>query len=1169
MGFTHLHVHTEYSLLDGVNKSYYLFERIKELGMNSVAITDHGVMHGIPEFWKTSKDFGIKPILGCEIYLSPKEMTLRKEVDGLKYYHLLLLAKNRTGYLNLVKLVSESHLRGMYYKPRVDQETLAKYSEGLICTSACMAGPLSRNILRNRDSEALDWLKFLKKTFKEDFFIEIQRHGYDGNDKLPVDFNLSDISSQGGEESIDNQNEQKYANQKLLNYAEDHKIEVVATADAHYLKAEDRDVQTILFAVKDGKVLSDESCRTGYVGTYILSPDEMHQKFSDLTNVLENTLKIESIVEEYSIGFDRVQPKYSQIPEGKTTREELYDQVYAGAVKKYFEKKDQKEFKSTNEIKKALPTEIIERIDYELEVIHNKGYDDYFLVVSDLMKWSARQGILMGVRGSVAGSVAAHCLDIVEVDPIKWELYFERFLNPERPSPPDIDMDIQDSRRDEVIQYVKDTYGENAVAAICTMGRLKTKAAIRDVSRVMNIDLKTADRLSKMVTVLFGKPYTIGQMMETNQEFASIINSSEELSKMAGVVKKIDKMSRHLSVHACGHLITPGPIVDYVPLQFETGGENRVITQYEGPWLEELGLMKFDFLGLRTLTIIYNAIQNIKRNRGIDVDFYSIPEDDPDTYKLFSKGDTTGVFQFESPPMRQYLKELRPENQEDLCFMVAAYRPGPMKYIPSYIKRKHGNEKTEFLCKEIEPIVQNTFGYAIYQEQVIRIAVELAGYSMGAADNLRRAMGKKKLDVMQKEEGIFKKGVLERGMTESIANKLWDYLLPFADYGFNKAHAAGYAVLAYKCAYLKAHFPIEFMTALLHSDIGDPDRIIIDMNEAKIMGYEILQPDINYSEVDFNPEGDKGIRFGLGAIKNVGIKLCEAIVEERKNNGLFLHFDDFVERVGLDSMNKKNLESLIKAGALDGFGDRKALLLIMPEVLDKYNQRKKNKNSEQESLFSFEDSSFNQISATRIRDDIEVAKDSEKMLWEKELLGIFITAHPLNKFGWVKIRQDFNFSDQIENIPQNKKVKFVGIISSVKITYTKKDNKKMAIITFEDLRGKVEAVLFPRIYEKFQHFVVESTPLIISGSINIREDRRSIIIDELEHANTLLKPKSISIKIHGVNDENRINELKKCFVHEGNTEVVIHYGPEKNPKVLKRYIDIEDMNIVNCISEWI
>lgn len=1178
MSFTHLHVHTEYSLLDGVNKSAYLFQRVKELGMNSVSITDHGVMYGVPEFWKISKDFGVKPILGCEIYVAPTEKEIKKEIDGIKYYHLLLLAKNRTGYLNLLKIVSESQLRGMYYKPRADRALLEKYSEGLICTSACMAGPLSRHILKGQNDKANDWLKFLKKIYKDNFYIELQRHGYNGSDSLPSNFSLNDLEDKSGEESIDNSNQQKYANKLLIEFAKDNKIDLVATSDAHYLKEEDRDVQTILFAVKDGKVLNVDECRTGYVGTYILSPEEMKEKFSDLPEVLENTQKIDEQIDSYSIAFDRIQPKFWNIPEGKSAREELVYQTFVGALKKYpgkiidktnLEIIENEQRVKVEDVKKMIEQDLVERLENELNVIHDKGYDDYFLVVSDLMKWASSNGILMGVRGSVAGSVTAHCLDIVEVEPIKWELYFERFLNPERPSPPDIDMDIQDSRREEVIEYVKEKYGAESVAAICTMGRMQTKAAIRDVSRVMGIDLKLADRLSKMVTVLFGKPYKISQMMETNPEFAGIINSDEQLKKMSEVVKKIDKMSRHLSVHACGHLITPGPVENYVPLQYETGGENRIITQYEGPWLEELGLMKFDFLGLRTLTIIYNTLGNIRKSKGININFYDIPDSDRSTYELFTRGDTTGVFQFESPPMRQYLKELKPETQEDLCFMVAAYRPGPMKYIPSYIKRKHGDEETEFLCEEIKPIVKNTFGYAIYQEQVIRIAVDLAGYSMGSADNLRRAMGKKKIDVMQKEEPKFKEGVMKNGMSADVANKLWEYLLPFADYGFNKAHAAGYAVLAYKCAYLKAHFPLEFMTALFHSDLNDSDRIIIDINEAKEIGYNVLQPSINYSQVDFYPENNSSIRFGLGAIKNVGIKICELIVKEREENGIYKHFDDFIERIGSENINKKAMESLIKAGALDEFGDRKALLLIMPEVFEKHNARKKETNSIQESLFVFDSDSTGKVNKTIIREDLETATDTEKMGWEKDLLGVFITTHPLNKFDWIKLRKDFVYMKDIESIEKDKNVKFLGIISNIKFTYTKKDNSKMAILSLEDLTGKIEAVVFPKTYEKFKQFINESKPLIISGLVNQRDEKKSVIINELEHANTLFKPKKLTIDLIGIQDENVMKELKNCFDENGEFELSIKYGTKKTPKELNKKINITNTNSINLVSKYL
>ncbi|MEP7103243.1 MAG: DNA polymerase III subunit alpha [Candidatus Dojkabacteria bacterium] len=1185
MSFTHLHVHTEYSLLDGVNKSTALFEQVKKLGMNSVAISDHGVMYGVPEFWKYSHDFGVKPIIGCEIYLAPGNMTLREKIDGVKYYHLLLLAKNRVGYLNLIKIVSEGQLHGMYYKPRVDRETLAKYSEGLICTSACMAGPLSRNILRGDVAKAEDWLQYLKGTFNDNFYIELQRHGFDSNDQLPQGFELRASSDDdSSEEAIDNMNQQKYSNNMLKELASKYKIPLVATSDAHYLKKEDKEVQTILFAIKDGKLLTDDDCRTGYEGTYILSPEEMEKKFEDEKSAVENTQRINESIEEFSPGFDRIQPKFWNIPEGKDAEHLLREMVYEGALNKY----KNSDFLISQEVDQTISTdklfeeqarnrfkpELIDRLELELNLIHDKGYDDYFLVVSDLMKWSAENDILMGVRGSVAGSAAAHCLDIVEVEPIKWELYFERFLNPERPSPPDIDMDIQDSRRDEVIQYVKDKYGEDAVVAICTLGRLKTKAAIRDVSRVMNIDLKMADRLSKLVTVLFGKPYTIEKMMETSQEFASLVNSDPQLEKMTEVVKKITNMSRHMSVHACGHLITPGPAVNYVPLQYETGGgESRVMTQYEGPWLEELGLMKFDFLGLRTLTIIANTIKYVKAKKGVDIDFYQIPDHDKGAYDLFAKGETTGVFQFESPPMRQYLKDLRAENQEDLCFMVAAYRPGPMKYIPDYIARKHGQQKTELLIPELGNIVGKTYGFAIYQEQVIRIAVDLAGYSMGQADVLRRAMGKKKVDVMKKEEAIFKAGVQKNGYTEAVGTELWNYLLPFADYGFNKAHAAGYAVLAYKCAYLKAHHPLEFMTALLHSDISDMDRVATDMSEVRRLGYKVLPPSVNMSNVDFTAEGEDSIRFGLGAIKNVGAKTCSAILLERNANGVFRNFDDLIGRVGLANFNRKSIECLIKAGTMDEFGDRNSLLKIIPEVMNKFAEKKKIQDVGQTDMFAMLEDEHDEpiitnYSATPFP-PTEPSSEKEKMNWEKELLGLFITTHPLDTFKWVTLTGRYNKLSEVEHMSAGQKVKFLALITSLKITYTKKDNAKMAIINLEDFHGKSESVLFPRVYEKFAHFIDESRPLIVEAMINERDDKKSLIINSLEHAGTLIRPKKITINIVGVTDPGELAQLKNCFCEDGATEVEVIYGSKAKPLKISRKANLDDIETILCLEKYV
>lgn len=1178
MSFTHLHVHTEYSLLDGVNKISPMMQKVKESGMSAIAMTDHGVMNGVYEFWKIAKDFGIKPLLGCEIYLAPKNRGLKESVDGIKYYHLVLIAKNFVGYKNLLKIVSIGHLEGMYYKPRVDKEILERYSEGIICTSACLASPISRHILKGEIQKAEEWLIWLRNVYGNDFYLELQRHGYSGCDSDGRTFNRSD--RQNIEESIDDQDMQRIVNIKILEFAEKYRIPIVATSDAHYLNIEDRDVQSILFAIKDGSKIDENDCRKGYTDTYILTPEEMRKKFSDIPDALENTLKIEEKVENYSITFDRIQPKFWNTKPNISQRTNLKKEVYTGAISKYMTPKEIEKINISieeseygyqefiNLCKEIIPKELDQRLEGELQVIHDKGYDDYFLVVSDIMKWAASRNILMGVRGSVAGSVVAHCLDIVEVDPIRWELYFERFLNPERPSPPDIDMDIQDTRRDEVLDYVFEKYNKECIAAIATIGRLKAKAAIRDVSRVMGIDLKIADRLSKMVTVVFGKSAKFDEMMEQNPEFASIVNSDQRLIEMGKYVKKIDNMSRHMSVHPCGYLITPEPIVEYVPLQLETGGE-KVITQIEGAWLEDLGLMKFDFLGLRTLTIIANTLKLINLDKDKDLNYYNIPLEDKKAFDVFTNGDTTGVFQFESPPMREYLKSLRPESLEDLCFMGAAYRPGAMKYIPDYIKRKHGEQKVEYLVPELESIVGNTYGFVIYQEQIIKIAVELAGYSMGGADILRRAMGKKKKDVMEKEEVIFKNGVINKGYTKQIADQLWEYLKPFADYGFNKAHAAGYAVLAYKCAYLKAHYPLEFITALMESDINDFDRVSVNIEESRHLGFDILPPNVNKSDTYFLPEGGSSIRFGLGAIKNVGLKVCEAIVSERKSGGEYRSFDELVYRVGTEFLNKRSLESLIKAGALDIFGDRNQLLIVLTEVVSKVNNLIKQKNSDQSGLFDTQDNSESILEATKFPQIAKVSTEKERMLWEKEYLGVFLTIHPLNNYRWIRLFREYTLIKDIAEDRDGMQVKILAIISNIKITYTKAKNDKMAIITLEDETGKLEGVLFPKTFQKYQHLLVESTPIIFSGRISVREEKVSIQIDSLEHGGVLKEPKRITLNLVGITNEDEIRRIKTVCSWIGGVEVILKYGSRNNIQTKKVNIDIKSKGAIEILSKFV
>lgn len=1184
MSFTHLHVHTEYSLLDGVNRIPQLFARTKELGMDSIAITDHGVMYGAAEFWKTSKDFDVKPIIGCEMYVAPSNRDLRQEVGGIRYYHLLLIAKNLTGYRNLAKLVSIGQLEGMYYRPRVDRETLAKYSEGIICTSACIGGPICRHILRNEFDKAEDWLQFLHHTYKEDFYLEVQRLNYDHSDAYDKDSQSHDLNddSQSAEETLDDVILQKIANTKLREYSEKYKLPLVATSDAHYLREEDKDVQSVLFCIKDGTLLTDKGVRKGYGGTYITSPEDMRKKFDDDLSPVENTLEIADKVEKFGLKFDRVQPKFWNIPDNTSSKDELTRQTFEGALKRYPVQATPEEIQNAESeirkdnfepVSKILGKELTERIEFELMVIDKKGYNDYFLVVGDIMQFARRKGIIVGARGSAAGSVVAFVLDITNAEPIKWELYFERFLNLERPSPPDIDMDIQDDRRDEIIEYAKEKYGEECVAAICTFGKLKTRAAIRDVARVMNIDLKTADRLSKMVTVLFGKPFTIDKMMETSPEFASIINSSEELQNMANTIKKIDGMARHISTHAAGYLITPEPITNFMALQRDPKDPNKTMTQMDGTFIDKLDFMKFDFLGLRTLTIIKNALDYIKQRKDITIDITRVPENDKKAFEVFCRAETVGVFQFESPPMQQFLKDLIPENLEDICFLAAAYRPGPMRYIPDYILCKHGKKKPEYLIPELEPLLNKTFGYPIYQEQLLKICMELAGFTLADGDVIRNALKKKQLDILQAKEPDFKKNFMEKfGYSKEIADKLWKQLEPFSDYGFNKAHSASYAVVAYWCAYLKGNYPLEFVAALLHSDRTDMDRVAIDMAEARRLGFKVLPPSVNHSEVDFSIEGNDSIRFGLCAIKNVGAKSVEALVEERNANGPFRNLDDLIGRVGPENFNKKGIECLIKAGAMDEFGDRNALLKIIAEVFNRFQTKKKTEDVGQTDLFAMlgesEVIATNSFSATPFP-PFEPAKEGEKMSWEKELLGLFITVHPLDSYKWIYMTGRYNKINQIESMSPGTNIKFLALITSQKITHTKKDNQKMAILSLEDFSGKAESVLFPRAYEKFFHILDDTRPLIVTATINERDDRKSLVINEIEHAGSLLRPKQFKLNLIGITDQNELKQLKDCFTVDGDSEVEITFGSKTNPQKILRKANMNDYFTVECLEKWI
>lgn len=1159
--FVHLHVHTEYSMLDGLNRIPKMVEYAKELGMNALAISDHGVMHGVYEFWKACKAAEIKPIIGCEIYVAPTDRTIKEEVNGVKYYHLLLLAKNLTGYHNLIKLVSQSHLEGFYYKPRADKELLEKYSEGIICTSACPASPLGRHILRDEPEKAEEWLKTLHSIYKDDFYLELQRHGFEGAD------DISNIDEKDyNEEQLNFMKEQVKINKYIKEWAKKYDLPLVATTDAHYLTEDDETTQEIVFAIKDGKKVDDPTRRRAYKHTYIKSQEEMARIYSDLPEVLENTQKIADSVEKFDITYERVQPHYLDLKEGETAQQVLRDITYEGAKNLYGE----------------ITPELTERIDMELGVIHDKGYDDYFLVVRDILNWARQQKIIVGARGSVGGSVVAYCTGIINIDPIKWELYFERFLNPERPSPPDIDMDIQDSRRDEVIAYAEEKYGHANFCGIITFGKLATRIAIRDVARVMNIDLNVADTLSKMVEVNFGKPKPISWMMENNNEFKNLVGSDARLGAMADVVSKIEGMCRHASTHASGYLITPKPVTDYVPVQLESGDSEKVITQLEMGPLEYLDLMKFDFLGLQNLSIIDYTLKLIKKLHNKEIDIYNVPNDDEKTYKLFQEGNTTAVFQFESAGMKRYLKELQPETLEDLCFMAAAYRPGPMQFIPGYIACKHGKQEPEYLVKELEPILQSTYGFIIYQEQVIRIAVDIAGYSMGQADILRRAMGKKVMSIMQEQKKIFVDGCVKNGFSEEIGTQLFDHLLEFANYGFNKAHSATYAVLGYWTAYLKAHYPREFMCARLTSVMNFPDKLTVALEEAKHMGLEILPPDINKSVSEFVPEDENGIRFGLDGIKNVGKNVVEELVNTRNEEGEFKSLDDFCARV--PSANSRTIDALIKVGAMNAFGKLGGLLEVYPEILTKRSKEAKKKADGQLDIFGQSEKKEDATVPVTPLPDVAEIPISQKLAWERELLGIYFSSHPLTHYEEFFAKESILQISQTQ-IEDGKSITGAALVARIKSITTKKGDP-MAFLTLEDMDNTWDSVLFPRDYEKYKDKVSEGDVVLISGKGNKRNGEMSILINRIknlvnnnEEEETEMdsevkefatKKKVVTLCIHESADKNDLAQLRDLLLENpGEVEVIVclkNNGKERKFKVTRKVSEDVIENIISKLS---
>jgi len=1110
--FVHLHAHSEYSLLDGVAKIPAYVSRVKEYGMNAAALTDHGVMYGSFEFWQECKNQGIKPIIGCEVYVAKRSRFDKTPGIDDKRYHLTLLAKNKTGYHNLLKIVSKAFIEGFYYKPRIDKELLSEYGKGIIALSGCLGSNFNQYLLSGETQKAIDWIKFLQKSCN-DVYIELQRNGIqEAHDLIP----------------------------KQIEIAKKLKIPYLATCDTHYIDQDDHKVQEIVWCISDGKKLEDPTRRQyGSTEFYIKSPEELMELFADYPEAVTNTQKLADSVEEYNVMFERVQPKYNIKISSAETKKKLKENVFA---------------KLPNRYKKLTPV-LQERIDYELEIIHEKGYDDYFLVVEDYVDWARKQGILVGPgRGSGAGSVVAYILGITDLDPFEFDLIFERFLNPERPSPPDFDIDFQDDRRDELFQYMSEKYGHDNTSFIGTFGRLKTKAAIRDVARVMGIDLQVADRLSKMVIVKFGRVHSMEKMRSEVKEFDSIIKGSDELEELAQYVSKLENLARHVSIHACGYLVTPTPITDYVPIQKEVRGD-KLITQVEGHNIEYLGLMKFDFLGLSNLTVIQNTLKQIKKSQGKTIDMNKLTLDDAKTYELFQKGDTTGIFQFESEGMKKYLKDLKPNKFEDLIFLNAAYRPGPMKYIPDYILRKEGKQKVDYIHPSLEPILKNTFGFAIYQEQVINIAVKFANYSLGEADMLRRAMGKKKPEVMAKEKDLFFERAVKNGQKKEIAEKIFSYLEPFADYGFNKSHSAAYSLIAYQTAYLKAHYPLEFLAGLMETDINAIDKLERDLKEARNMGIKLLPPDINKSSSDFKIEGKKMIRFGLAGIKGVSNKSIDNIIKTREKENTFQNLDDLITKVGGEKLSKKDLENLIKVGALDDFGSRNQLLEILPIVFAKVKKLEEAMQGGQAMLFG-ETSSNKETLATPLSNIIKET-DTEKLNWERELLGIYLSKHPIDKYSKTIFLNKFTLLEKAKAMTSGNKIKSIVLLSKVKKIYTKNGSKAMAFVDFEDKGGKVSGVVFPDTYERVNSELLENSVVFIQATTNIRNDEFSLILEDIAKADEIKSQNAMTIDISKEKDKNRLQSIKDAIIQNpGRVKLTIFYGDNSTKKSIEKKVNL-------------
>ena len=1066
--FVHLHVHTEYSLLDGSARITALIDETKKMGMKSIAITDHGGMFGVVDFYKYAKKQGIHPIIGCEVYTASRTMVDRDPVKDKTSGHLILLAKNEKGYKNLMKIVSMGYVEGFYYKPRIDNSLLDKYHEGIIALSGCLAGSVQRLLFAQDYQGAKAEARKLESIFeKGNFYLELQDHGL---------------------------SEQRIVNEGLVKLSKETGIPLVATNDIHYLKKEDSEIHDILLCIQTGKTVDDKDrLKFSTNEFYLKSPEEMEKLFPYAVEALDNTIKIAEMC-HVDFDFNQIHLPNYQVPQGYDAKEYLRENCMKGLLQRY----------------SVITHELKERLDYELKTIEDMGYVEYFLIVWDFISYAKENKIMVGPgRGSAAGSIVAYTLGITDIDPIKYNLIFERFLNPERISMPDIDIDFCFERRQEVIDYVVNKYGKDKVAQIITFGTMAARAAIRDVGRAINMSYAQVDMIAKQIPFQIG--ITIEKALEMNKALKEMYDSDPQAKYLIDAAKAVEGLPRHASTHAAGVVIAKEAIDDYVPLYMH---DNSITTQFTMGTLEELGLLKMDFLGLRNLTVIRDALELIEMNHGIKIDFSKMSYDDRSVYELISKGDTLGVFQLESNGMRQFMKDLKPDFFEDIIAGISLFRPGPMDSIPKYIENKNNPNKVKFLHPLLEPILNVTYGCLVYQEQVMQVVRKLGGYTYGQSDLVRRAMSKKKMDVMEKERQhfIFGKydgqgnleipGCARNGVPEEVANKIFDDMIDFAKYAFNKSHAAAYAVLGYETAYLKLYHPVEFMAALITSVMGNSTKVAEYIQDCKKKNIGILSPHVNNSEVKFTVEDGK-IRFGLLAVKNVGIGVIEAIMKARKEKGRFVSFLDFCDKVDSTEINKRAIESLIKGGAFDQLGANRAqLLAIYERVIEGIQQDRRRNLSGQVSMFH----SYEEVLPNTIKEDIlpEIADFSQKMrlTMEKEVIGLYISGHPLAEYEQeIKQVSTMNSSELLEageapvgnTIYDGAFIRIAGIITQRQNKATR-NNNMMAFITLEDLYGAIEVVVFPKIFDKYLELLHEDQVIVVEGRLNVKEEEDPKII---------------------------------------------------------------------------